>query len=89
MLHAAQEKARGWAHAATSSLEGGWDSTSRQARRLASRVADATGECCESVGGFVRRHPLASLAAAGLAGFALAGTVARAAFGSRRGRGWH
>src|SRR5215217_4354036 len=61
MLYAAQDKAQEWAHSAASSLQSGWDATSRQARQLASNVASATDECCESVSGFVRRHPFASL----------------------------
>src|SRR3954470_4112527 len=54
MLHAAQDKAQEWANTAASSLQSGWDTTGRQARQLATNVANATGECCESVGGFVR-----------------------------------
>jgi hypothetical protein len=84
IMRSAQEAAREWAQAAVRSLRGGCGTASRQSRLLASRVGDAAGECCESAGGFVRRHPLASLAAAGLAGFLVAG----AACGVRRRRAW-
>jgi len=65
------DTARDWASSFAGGAGRAWDTTSREARHLASQAWDRAEDAWDGASGFVRRHPIPSLLVAVGVGFML------------------